>query len=224
MENVVTQMKNAGFSGAQWRGKVLCDGVCSNCAHCGMTLTDALSIEVGLGPVCRKRGGFTADPEGDSDEIVAMARLGDFPELVEYLVQHWGPKGARGLMNGLVRICSLNRKSPVHDACTDAIEILGWKSLASVLRESLCVASIKEATTATGKLVVWIKKSEWSWSWTSDLRRSVPTSYQSRAERGVIFDPSDKRIVWDLLKKHYAGFCIMNQEKKVSRIPQPEVT
>jgi len=176
-------------------------GVATHCAHCAMALTDPVSIERSLGPSCSKRG-YMEDPK-DSDEIQAMIDLAEYPTLVEYLVAKYKPLGVRGLMKGMVNIASLNRRSPVHQAITDAIDSLGYKKLASLLRESLCAVEIKEHD--ANNWLVWVKKSEWSWSWSNDLRRNIPNSYMSRKDKGMIVPKSGKQMLWALVLKNYAG-------------------
>jgi hypothetical protein len=178
-------------------------GVCSNCAHCAMKLTDAVSIERGLGPVCSKRG-YLEDPT-DPDENQAIIDLAEYPQLVEFLMKNYKPQGVRGLMNGLVKICSLNRRSPVHPACCDAIESLGYKRLASTLRESLAVIEIKEHDDKTYN--VWVKKSEFQWQWLRDLQQKIPGTYRSAQYKGILVPKSAKQMLWAIILEHYDGLC-----------------
>jgi len=184
------------------RYTLMFQGVCTHCAHCGQPLSDSISIERGIGPVCSKKG-YMEDPVA-SDEMQAMIDLAEYPELVEFLTAKYKPLGVRGLMNGLVKICSLNRRSPVHQACCDAVESLGFKSLASLLRESIAVIEVKDFD--KDSFHVWVKKSEWSWGWTNALR-AVPGTYFSRQAKGTIVPKTQKRALWDLMLKHYSGFC-----------------
>jgi Family of unknown function (DUF6011) len=176
-------------------------GVCTNCAHCALKLTDSVSIERGLGPICSKRG-YMEDPT-NPDEIQAMIDLAEYPALVDFLVKSYKPKGVRGLMNGLVKICSLNRRSPVHQACCDAVESLGYKRLSYTLRESLKAVEIKHHD--ANNYSIWVKKAEWSWNWTSDVRRQIPASFMNRQAKGLIVPRSEKQVLWALVLKHYEG-------------------
>ena len=176
-------------------------GVCTNCAHCALKLSDSVSIERGIGPICSKRG-YMEDPK-DPDEMQAMIDLAEFPDLVEFLVKNYKPKGVRALMNGLVKIASLNRRSPVHQACCEAIDSLGYKRLASTLRESLKVVEIKEHDSLHYN--VWVKKAEYSWQWSNDIRRHIPNAYLSRQAKGLIVPKSAKNVLWALVLKHYAN-------------------
>ena len=51
-------------------GTLIMSGVCEKCAHCGQPLTDSVSIERGIGPVCSNKG-YKEEPK-DADEIQAM--------------------------------------------------------------------------------------------------------------------------------------------------------
>jgi hypothetical protein len=188
------------------KNKVVMEGVCSHCAHCGIGLKDAVSIQRGIGPICSKRGYNDPDPE-QVDEMGAMFALGEYPELVKYLNDHWKSKGHRGLMNGLVRIASLNRKTPVHEACCDAIDSLGWRKLASTLRESLAVMEIKDSKTHAEHFEVWIKKTEYKYAWSRDMRVEVPHSFFSRPLKAMVVPKKNKRELWNLMLRHYAGLC-----------------
>lgn len=185
------------------RFQLIFQGVATHCAHCGFKLTDSISMERCLGPVCSKRG-YLEDPK-EADEVGAIFALAEFPTLAQYVTDVYKPLGVRKMMNFLVRICALNRRSPVHAACTDAIEQLGYKTLASLLRESIAVVEVNPSTAHAGSVKVWVKKSEWSWGWTNALR-AINGAHFSRAEKGTIVPDQQKAAVWELIKKYYAGF------------------
>jgi len=198
---------------------VVMQGVCSNCAHCGISLRDATSIQRGIGPICSKKGYHDPDPE-QVDEVGAMFALGEYPELVQYLNDHWKAKGHRGLMNGLVRIASLNRKTPVHEACCDAIDSLGWRKLASTLRESLAIMEIRESQDHDKHFEVWIKKTEYKYAWSHDMRRDIPHSFFSRALKAMIVPKSNRRQLWNLMLKHYSGLVAKTPSGTVKILPK----
>ena len=193
------------------------DRICTNCAHCGMTLSDALSIQVGLGPICRGRGGYKEDPV-NSDEMQAMIDLAEYPELVEFLVEHYKPQGVRGLMNGLVKVCALNRKSPVHEVCCEAINSLGYHKLASLLRESLAVVEVTPSKEREGYLNIWVKKSAWTYAFTRSMYQIQGTTRSLK--KGTLvpnFDGksfswvdgqkvANRKLLWDIIIRHYEGY------------------
>jgi hypothetical protein len=195
-------MPPVAYTKAGRRHQLMFEGVCTHCAHCGQPLTDAVSMERGIGPICSKKG-YSEDPK-DADEMQAIIDLAEFPALVEYVTTKYKPLGVRAMMNGLVKICSLNRRSPVHAACTDAIESLGFRHLASTLRESIAVVEIKDCKEHPGMLHVWVKKSDWSWSWSNAIR-TLPGSFVSRQLKGTIVPERHKRALWEFMLKYYGG-------------------
>lgn len=190
------------------RYQLIFNGSCSHCAHCGQPLTDAESIERGIGPVCSKKGYFE-DPKEGVDEMQALISLAEFPDLMQYVTDVYKPQGARKMMNFLVKICALNRRSPVHLACTDAIECLGYKALASTLRESVAVIEVKPRQDDPDNYTVWVKKSEWNWQWTNALRALPGTRFPNRhsGERGTIVPKRHKAALWGLMNTYFTGFC-----------------
>jgi len=202
------------------RHQLVFEGACSHCAHCGQPLTDSVSIERGIGPVCSKKG-YAEDPVA-SDEMQAIIDLAEFPDLVDFITAKYKPQGVRAMMNALVKICSLNRRSPVHSACTDAIESLGYARLASTLRESIAVVEIKDCPEHPGYYNVWVKKSEWHWGWTNALR-SLSGTFVSRQLKGTIVPVRHKRDLWELMLKFYGGLCAKTPEGRVIKILRKKV-
>ena len=187
------------------RHQLVFEGACSHCAHCGQPLTDSVSIERGIGPICSKKG-YHEDVPQNVDELQAMIDLAEYPDLVNFIVDRYKPQGVRAMMNAIVKICSLNRRSPVHSACCDAIESLGYVRLASTLRESVAVVEISDCPHSSGNYLVWVKKSAWHWGWTNALR-AVPGAYFSRQHKGTVVPKTHKRELWELMLKHYEGLC-----------------
>ena len=185
------------------RHELIFQGVATRCAHCSLKLTDAVSLERAMGPTCSKRG-YLEDPKV-SDEMGALIALAEFPALVEYVTQVYKPLGVRKMMNFLVRMCSLNRRSPVHAACTDAIEMLGYTQLASTLRESIAVVEVFPSKTEANANVIWVRKNEWHWGWTNALR-GIKGAHFSKSEKGTVVPVAQKAEAWNLIRKYYAGF------------------
>ena len=189
------------------RYTLIMNGACTNCAHCGMTLTDPTSQEAGLGPQCRKRG-YNDDPVSleNTDAMQAFIDLVEYPVLVEFLTANYKDKGKHKLMVGLVKVASLNRRTPVHDAITDAIDSLGYKRLASTLRESMSVIEIKDHD--ANNYNVWVKKSVWNYQWSRDIKYEIPNAYSSRQFKGMIVPKSAKKPLWALMLKHYSEYIL----------------
>lgn len=224
-------------------------GVCDHCAHCGLALTDAESIQRGIGPICYGKG-YSEEVDANGDELQAMIDLAEFPELVTFLTEHYKPLGIRGLVNGLVRTASLNRprgqrnfregNEKVFAACCDSIESLGHKKMATLLRNTLAIASIKDSEVHPGCLEIWVKKAEWTWNWSTDCRNFLSGTFFDRKCKAMIVpvfhpdhvgDPqyrrgsqvagkTNKSQLWILLQKHYGGLVIKTKDG-AAKIPMP---
>jgi hypothetical protein len=202
-------------------GSMVLNDICVECARCKLKLTDATSVERGMGPECSSKG--YAEEVKDSDEIQAMIELSEYPVLVEFLVQHYKPHGVRGLMNGLVRIAALNRKTPAHAACANAIEALGYRRLAATLRDSLAIMWIRESKRHPGHYHVRVRGREWTRAWSYDCYKNIPHCFFDKVEKGLIVSkhPQAKRALWNQMIKHYGGFCVKTENGTV-RIPTEE--
>jgi hypothetical protein len=200
-------------------GDMILNGICTHCVRCRLKLTDAVSIERGMGPECSSKG-YAEDPT-DPDEMGAMIELAQYPALVEFLTEHYKPLGIRGLMNGLVRIAAMNRKSPVHAACANAIEMLGYRKLAAALRDALVIMKISESERHPDHLKVWIRKKNYTFGWSRDCYRSIKGCFYDRAERGLIVPKSAKSSLWRCMMRHYAGECASTPTGTV-RIPSEQ--
>lgn len=199
------------------------DGVYSHCAHCGMKLTDARSIESGLGPICRKKGGYYADPVG-GDQLQAFIVLSDYPELIKFLSSKYKEGDLRGLMNGLVGCCALNRRSPVHKACCEAIEALGFKQLASTLRKSLASVSVKRSTKYVGSFEVNVVSRDYRAAWFIHMERTAFGVFYDRETKSMIVpihkpdnaeevavngdNVPNKLILWEAMVRFYQGLIV----------------
>ena len=99
--------------------------VASNCACCGKVLSDAPSIEAGMGPQCRKKHGY-ATPEGTADLSAALAAIE--PHRAALALPE-GEMDARRLANVLVHRIAVLQDGVVAAACVDGIRALGFTTL-----------------------------------------------------------------------------------------------
>lgn len=200
---------------------LILEGVCSHCCYCGMPLTDSVSVERGIGPLCSKKG--YEETVLDGDTVDAMISLAKWPELQEYVLKNYGEKGTtREVMNCLVRLASLNRFN--YDFFVDAIaaiEALGYKRLATTLRESLAIITIKTSE-QNRNIIFQIRKYAFKRSFGSRLRE-IPGVMFSNQLKGYVIpvgtpeDPNTvtlhdgttrtaKRHLWDLMNDFYTGY------------------
>jgi len=195
-------------------------------------LTDAVSVERGVGGTCARKG-YCEDPVEDNS-IDAMICLAEFPELVHFLTEHYKPLGLRGLVNGLVRVASLNRPHGGQDKgqkegneklfrhVCEAIEALGYTKMANLLRNSLVVAWLTKSEEEDG--ISYLRTKAYrtpGWFW-GELMRSVggvtwdkgARTYRipmhERGNPSILLASKDsgktnKRVVWELLLKAFEG-------------------
>jgi len=202
---VLVPVASSYFSGGS-RYQLVLEGICTSCAHCGQPLTDSESVERGIGPICSKKG-YKEEVE-PKDDVEAMMALAEYPELVDYLVKKYKPKGNRGLVNGLTRTASLNRRTPVHAACTDAIGALGYEKLASALRESISAVELYELTDNPESYGMWIKKADFSWSFWNRLRGQDGVHMTRYPKKATIVPKKHRLFLAQLLVEFYNGLYI----------------
>jgi hypothetical protein len=180
--------------------------VCVACAHCGLALTDAVSVERGMGGRCSGKG-YLEDPV-ESDEMQAMIDMAEYPELVQFLTVNYKPLGVRGLMNGLVKVASLNRKHEVFGVCCDAIDSLGYNRLASTLRSSLASITVTEKKEYPNYYVVWVKRLHWSYQWSAELRKIDGSRSRVYGLIGSLVPKSKRAELWAAMLKVYPNHIV----------------
>lgn len=196
---------NPQYTHGGLRYSLVLQGVCTQCAHCGQPLTDSESVERGIGPICSKKGYLEEVEPVDSTE--AMVALSEFPDLVDYLVTKFKDKGNRILVNNLVKLASLNRRSPVHRAITDAVDALGYKRLASALRESISSVEIFESA-SPDHFAVWVKKVDFSPIFTFEVKKLAGVSFVKFPKRAWIVPRTHRMDLARLIVRFYSGMYI----------------
>lgn len=192
-------------------------GVCNNCAHCGLTLTDSLSIETGLGPICRKKARYNDPENAEKDETVAMALLSKYEEVFSFLMNNCG-KNKSQLMKAMVRIASLNRNTELHRDITNAIEALGWVTLANHLRKPFAAIVIGKSDDSYS---LKIQKKYFSYEYWNMIREFVEYRFD-RLNKCIWFKEEEKAKIWHILKLHYPNF-VMKTPEGFATIPGPSL-
>lgn len=194
------------YTKGNMRYELVFEGVCVHCAHCGLALTDSESIERGLGPICSKKGYLEeVEPKDSTDAMLALA---EYPKLVDYLVTKYKDKGNRGLVNGLTRTASLNRRTPVHAACTDAIDALGYKKLASALRESISSIEIFDVKDYPDDYGLWIKRSDFNWDFYTKLRKLTGVRMVRHPKKATLVPRTHRMALAQLIVETYSGLYV----------------
>jgi hypothetical protein len=192
--------------------KLIMEGVCSACCDCGMPLTDSVSISRGIGPVCGKKG-YLEDPIKTIDVTDAIVSLSPYPELIEFLMSNYSEVGNRGFMNGLVKVCSLNRqnKELVKNCCM-AIEMLGWTRLANAIRNSCIIMTIKNSKNSPDYFEVYLKNVYYKPQWSSAINQIPGTKFSRNPQKHNLVLKSKKDELWAALLQVYNGECVKGPE------------
>ena len=101
--------------------------VATKCVCCRRPLKDAMSAEIGMGPICRKRWGFETIPPADAIEAdLVESLLGNYGDLVEQTLE------GRALANALVkRLASTPQGSRAELGWIPrALDAIGYRQLA----------------------------------------------------------------------------------------------
>lgn len=103
--------------------------VATHCAACGRPLLDAVSVECGMGPVCRERAGLSSEGTGaDWPRVVALL-AGSGVDL--------STADARKAANRIVARIAAAQQSEGVPALLGALEALGFAAVAEAIRTHL---------------------------------------------------------------------------------------
>lgn len=171
----------------------------THCAACGRALTDATSIEAGVGPVCRKKYNYEDAPVvgPDTAEVVksAIAELGETAEKVAAALEK---DDSRRAANVLVHHIACNQKERSSLDAAYALNKMGFKKLSNRVARRIVDITVE---TEGDKLVVdtpydpkFVQKVQAiaSRSWDSDRKVNV-------------FAKKDKGALWEAMKSCYSG-------------------
>lgn len=128
--------------------KDLADITCTNCAICGRSLTDSVSVNRGIGPICSRK--YYDVEHNITDDMVAEALGCLHASKIDSRVKMYAKRlkrQPRNLCNLLVKWASANfDEQDVVIECAEVIDSLGFDLLAQVLRERNTKVHIAEDT------------------------------------------------------------------------------
>lgn len=158
--------------------------VLTHCAICHAALTDAASVEIGIGPVCRKRC--------DYDSI---------------------PANLRERANALIARVSLNLKDPAEVRfCADELRTMGLDKLAACLLDRFAVIFLRETETEVAALCPYkiefnanarVANALWSWN-----TRSFRYFKRGRGAWTLPKSSASKNAFWAALVTAFPGMIV----------------
>jgi hypothetical protein len=109
------------------------------CACCSLPLVDAVSVETGVGPDCRKKHGF-AKPDTEVPYDAACTLVAEVPEGAEIVA---GTSTVRELVNRLVYRIARDQSGAHVLTWTNAVRTLGYTKLAARIAKRLAAVEIE---------------------------------------------------------------------------------
>lgn len=190
-----------------------CKLVATNCACCGAPLVDAISVETGMGPVCREKHGFyKPDLEVDILAIVAALAVALPEEL--YVATVKGISTSREAANKLVHRAAIEQRGAVFGYCVSAIAMLGFTTLADrMVKHAKGIRVESKGDTLlvfspfNPDFVMRAKKIGGKWT---------PSEKPKKGEKGAWSIPAKRRgELWGVLKATYPEGTPVRGEKGV---------
>lgn len=170
----------------------------THCACCSRPLVDAVSVEAGVGPECRKKHGY-GEAQSDPEWIAAHRALGLLPGFdVESIVPGWGAD-ARRVCNVLVHRVAVEQDGSAVTTYVNAIAALGFTKLAERVARRL--ATVRIAQDEHGGLVV---KAPYDDRFVEEMRR-VPGRRWDKAAKANWVPASSRVDLWCVLQRCFPG-------------------
>jgi hypothetical protein len=111
----------------------------TNCACCSLPLVDAVSVETGVGPECRRKHGF-AKPDTEVTYAPGCVLVSEVPEGAEIVA---GTSAVRELVNRLVYRIARDQAGANVITWTNAVRALGYTKLAARVAKRLAAVEIE---------------------------------------------------------------------------------
>jgi hypothetical protein len=174
--------------------------VATDCALCGHPLRDAVSVEIGVGPICRKKYGYTeAQAPANVMQARVEARAAFDGELPATLDEALCACDARRAANILIHRAAVEQLSPRTRHLTAAISALGFTAVADRLVERIAGRDAVRITTEGDRLVV---HAPFNYAF-NDHARTIPGSHWNQDLRARIVPAAQKRALWAALRASF---------------------
>lgn len=195
-----------------------CKFVATHCVCCGRALSDAPSIEAGMGPHCREKYGYD-EAQGPADEAEAMAIVAPHREALELSADIEG--NPRRFANVLVHRLAVLIDGEVAVACVNALRALGFSKLSRHCAARMVKISVSEEKDEAGNVVAYTIKAPYSEAvrrlslarWDRELRVTRVRIY--RSAEGA------QRAIEDALTRDFPG-ALVDFPRGVSMLDKPE--
>lgn len=170
--------------------------VATHCCLCGRALTDAVSLERGIGPVCAER--FGADAEPGAADWAAVSRLVPAALVVE--------GDARRTANRVLYRVSAARDSAEVPALVEGLRALGFAAVADRLTERLAEEG---AVTVRAEGSVLRVETPFRPAFNDALRAEVPARRWNPTTKAWTVPVAAKRGLWNALRAAFRGHALV---------------
>lgn len=184
--------------------------VATECCICGLTLTDATSIDRGIGPICRKKYRYEdAFPLTEDIKVAAASYVSTRPETFSpEFIEKLGPAMAQPLSrkaaNLTVYYASAEQgETAVH--CAALLRIFGYNDLADRIEDRLVAVSIKRVG---GEILV---RCPYSPAFVDAMHHTDGAYFSRKLDKAWVLPdvPENATKLHAALKANYPGvFCV----------------
>ena len=164
------------------------------CACCSLPLVDAVSVETGVGPECRRKHGF-AKPDTEVSYAAACTLVAEVPEAAEIVA---GTSTVRELVNRLVYRIARDQRGAAVITWTNAVHELGYAKLAARIAKRLAAVEIDTDGS------VYLVRARFSEEHLAAMR-SVPGRWRDRMRRCDRVPLSSRQALFAALTKAHPG-------------------
>lgn len=191
----------------------------TSCACCGRPLVDAVSVETGVGPDCRRKYGY-GEAQGSPDWTNAMTTLDGVVPVAE-VNPTMTPREAS---NRLVYRYAIEAEAGNRDLArllAGAVAALGFETLAAKLIERLCGRVEISETTEEGR-ALYAVRTPYREDFGGLLRAERIGARWDRA-RKVWLVPTDSRAragLWRVLRATFPGALLVSDTKGTTTVPE----
>lgn len=176
--------------------------VATDCACCGRPLVDSVSVETGVGPICRKRHGFN-EAQAPADWAKAAKIMGE-------MILAFGDN-QRKATNVLVHRIAVQQSGEQVCLMVQALAALGFTKLAGVIAYRL--AGIK-VETEEGRYIVF---TPYNADLVADMQKLEGRRWDSKNKANT-FPLFVRDALWKVLIKHFPGKLVIGC-KGVGQLP-----
>lgn len=173
--------------------------VATACACCGKELVDAVSVETGVGPECRRRHGY-ASAQGAADWEAFRAAAG--ADVARFMPDGSAAEDARGIANRVVHAIALDQTGDAVVRWTRALSALGFTKMAARIAVRLGAVQVEESA---GKLLV---RTPYSVAF-RDVARKIPGVIWDRAREVRTCPVDSRRHLWVALRLAFPGALVV---------------